>query len=371
MARPSVKPKSAAGRLADQAVFGGIRAALAVPQVAGLEASLHAADALGTHMARARFNRKRVTRAKDRIGQAFRHMTPQQREDLLTAGYRHLMRLAVEVATAPRLMTRGSWTDHLELGNIAEALDELLSGKPVIVVTGHCGNWEIVGAMLALLGIPVHAVYRPLDLKPLDRWVRESRARSGMHLVDKFGAVRVLPEAMRTGGAPAFVADQNAGDRGVFVPFFGRLTSTYKSVGLLAMQQNAVVVCGFGKRVAMSDLTPAERHRARGLKYHISVTDVIRPDDYLSQPDPLYYLTARYRRAIERMVAEAPEQYLWMHRIWKSRPPHERRNQPFPANLRDKLAALPWLDDADVTTLIDRSDKDRAWLTANDTDRLL
>jgi KDO2-lipid IV(A) lauroyltransferase len=100
------------------------------------------------------------------------------------------------------------------------------------------------------------------------------------------------------------------------------------------------------------------------------VDDVFGPEDYLSQPDPLYYLTARYRRSIENLVRVAPSQYLWMHRIWKSRPRHERLDRPFPDSLRRKLGELPWMDDAGVEAIADQSDRDRAFLTERGLDRM-
>ncbi|MCK6458245.1 MAG: hypothetical protein L6Q92_17160, partial [Phycisphaerae bacterium] len=74
--------------------------------------------------------------------------------------------------------------------------------------------------------------------------------------------------------------------------------------------------------------------------------------------------TARYRRAIEQAVISAPEQYLWMHRIWKSRPRHERLNRPFPPSLREKMRSLPWMSEEDIDRLVDRSNQDAAALAA-------
>lgn len=79
------------------------------------------------------------------------------------------------------------------------------------------------------------------------------------------------------------------------------------------------------------------------MHYAVTVEDVFGPEEYGAQPDPVFYITARYRRAIEACVRRAPEQYLWMHRYWKSRPRHERFGRPFPASLREKLRALPWM----------------------------
>jgi KDO2-lipid IV(A) lauroyltransferase len=212
----------------------------------------------------------------------------------------------------------------------------------------------VLGTTVAVLGFPMRALYRPLDMKPLDTWARRTRARRGMVLLDKFGAARELPDLVDAGVPIGVVADQNAGDKGLFVPYFGRLTSTYKTIGLLAIRHRASVVCSFARRV--------QAQPRAGFRYRLEVTDVIRPGDWADQPDPLYYLTARYRRAIEKMVVAAPEQYLWMHRIWKSRPRHERLGRPMPAGLAEKMRALPWMDEDAVARVCDQSERDGRFL---------
>jgi KDO2-lipid IV(A) lauroyltransferase len=256
---------------------------------------------------------------------------------------------------------------------MTRAMKQLLSTRPCILISGHVGNWELIGFAISMLGFPMHAVYRPIDMKPLDEWVREARARRGLVLVSKFGAVKKMPEVLRAGQPMGLVADQSGGDRGIFVPFFGRLTSTYKSIGLLAMQTNARIVCGVARRVAdghtpdsASRWIPLERGEpwgsgpSQGLSYAVDIIDDFGPEDWEGQPDRLFYITARYRRAIETMIRRSPDQYLWMHRIWRSRPAHERLGKPFPGALRDKLLALPWMTQKDVDALVAQSDLDRA-----------
>jgi len=289
--------------------------------------------------------------------------------------------LAAEIAYLPRLITEAGWAEHIDVGPTDDALAAFFSEHPAICVTGHCGNWEVLGAGMAALGFPMHALYRPLDSKPIDDWVRRTRSRQGTRLLDKFGAVEDLPGLLRNREPVGFVADQNAGDRGLFVPFFGRLASTYKTIGLLAMRYRAVIVCGVAHRKGWDAANPSRhagttpdaairRVGASGLSYDLNISDVIWPHEYEAAPDPLFYLTARYRRAIERMVAANPEQYLWMHRAWKSRPKHERERRPFPAPLRRKIAELPWMTDDDLERLIEQSARDTETLERLKTDRL-
>jgi KDO2-lipid IV(A) lauroyltransferase len=332
-------------------------------QLAGYGPSLDAARLLGRRFGGSRVNRARVAKAADRIAVALPALSPDERTELVLRSYEHLFELAVEFALAPRLLNEDGWPAHVELGPVGPAVRAMLADGPVILITGHCGNWEVLGHTLSLLGFPMHVLYRPLDVRPLDDWVRQGRARRGMDLLDKFGATERLPELLRQGALVGFVADQNAGDRGLFVPFFNRLASTYKTIGLLAIQHNAPVVVGAARR-----LPPDSGHP--GLRYRLVVQDVIHPADWQAHPDPLFYLTARYRRGIQQLVEACPEQYLWMHRIWKSRPRHERQHAPAPPALRAKLAALPWLSADDVDALLDRSDRDAAWLAQHGVERL-
>jgi len=331
-------------------VYGGVRAMAAGVNIAGLESSVRSARILGGAYAQAPFNKKRLDRARANLRWVRPDWSEERIEQTAVDAYRHLITLAMEVACTPRMITPDGWANRIEVGDLKDAVGRLLSGKPAILITGHCGNWEILGAWVASLGIPMHALYRPLDLAPLDRWLRRTRQYRGLGLIDKFGAYKVIPEYFARGDSIAFIADQNAGNRGLFVPFFDRLASTYKSIGLLAMEHETPIICGSARRIGVPGV--------HGLRYRVNVDDVITPDDWVDQPDPLFYIAARYRRSIERMVMEAPEQYLWMHRAWKSRPKFEIADRPFPDALRAKLEALPWMTQGSMDRIIARSATD-------------
>jgi len=294
-------------------------------------------------------NRRRLARAEAHLAVAYPDLDAASRRRVALAAYEHLFLLAAEIARTPRVLSIDSLPGAVELAGVGEGLSRIVRGRPCIVMTGHCGNWEILGTVGSLLGLPLHAVYRPLDLKPLDRWVRRVRFRSGLTLVDKFGAIHKLPGLIAHGACPAFVADQNAGDRGVFVPYFGRLASSYKSIGLLAMQFDACLVVASAYRLPQVD---------GSLRYRFKVFDAFGPEDWCQHPSPLFYLTARYRRALELAVRDAPDQYLWMHRIWRSRPRHERLGTPFPERLREHLRLLPWMTEGELARIEEHSARD-------------
>jgi Kdo2-lipid IVA lauroyltransferase/acyltransferase len=367
-----------------------IRSAVTGMLSLGAEPSKALASSAGRAYATAPWNRRRLARAVGNLRVAYPAWPDDQCHAYAIHSYEHLFRLSVEMALAPRLFTEEGWLRHASVGRIAPGVRALIEGRPCVLITGHVGNWEIVGYTIALLGFPMHALYRPIDLVPLDRWIRQVRERRGLMLLDKFGALKQLPEIMQSGGCVGFVADQNGGDRGVFVPFFDRLSSTYKSVGLLAMQFGATIVCGCARRtdapvsgpVASPACEPALRAQLEGpaehwtrdsgrdRPYRIELADVFGPEAWVNHPDPLFYLSARFRLAIETMVRRSPEQYDWMHRVWRSRPKHERSNRPFPEALKEKLTLLPWMTSEGLARIIEHSERDARTLAATGQSKL-
>jgi KDO2-lipid IV(A) lauroyltransferase len=352
----------------DQASALAIRAVAALPLTLPVGMATGVARAAARAFATSRINRKKFPRATSNLKDAFPDLPKERVRELAIGSYEHLFQLGIEVLYSPRLLTEDGFQRHLDIRALSGAARAMIEGGPCILISGHVGNWELIGYSVSMLGFPMHAVYRPLDLKPLDRWVRETRERQGLTLVSKFGAVRALPPVLAAGQPIGLVADQNGGDRGVFTPFFGRLASTYKSIGILAMQSKAKIICGYARRLTPGEPDPDGgtdrmdpfRTGQASMRYTAEVVDIFGPEEWANHPDPLYYLTARYRRAMEIMVRRSPEQYLWMHRIWRSRPHHERADKPFPAALKEKLRTLPWMTDAQIDQIVDRSDRDRA-----------
>lgn len=217
----------------------------------------------------------------------------------------------VELVMTPRVVSEWSWARHVELDDLGPALRELLTGRGAILLTGHFGNYELLGYTICRLGIPLTAVMRPVDNPLISRYLEASRAAGGLSLLHKKGVSAVAGDVIDRGGALCFIADQDAGRKGLFVHFFGRLASTYKSIGLLAMQKRVPVIVGYAARLR------------RGLHYRIAVERIIQPGEWERQDDPLRWITQTYTSALEAAVRRWPEQYLWVHRRWKHRPKEE------------------------------------------------
>lgn len=294
--------------------------------------SLQTAKAIGAVYAR--LSRRRTDRARDHIARAYPELGAAETERLAAASIRYMFELfAVDALVMPKIVQEWSWQRHVRFGNLDAGIDVLLRDEPCILITGHVGNWEFLGYVLALIGFRMTALARPLDNPVLSDWLFTARQRTGLRVITKWGAIEEVQRLIEAGGKIAFIADQNAGDDGLFVPFFGRLASSYKSIGLVAMRYRLPIICGMASRVD------------KRFEYRLNVFDVIHPEQWEATDDPLFHITARYNHAIERMVRDDPTQYLWVHRRWKSRPKFEREGQRMPDRLRRKLESLPWMTD--------------------------
>jgi KDO2-lipid IV(A) lauroyltransferase len=178
-----------------------------------------------------------------------------------------------------------------------------------LLLTAHLGNWELLPVACGLTDYRLSVVLRPLDAPWLDRMVMRLREKTGVELIDKRAALRPVLRALAGGRMVGILLDQNAARReGVFVPFFGRDASTSKSMAVLALRTGIPIVPAFIRR---------ERWGAHRV--------VVRPA--IPLPDPpgalepaIVALTARCAEVIEAAIRETPEQWLWIHDRWRTRP---------------------------------------------------
>ncbi len=228
--------------------------------------------------------------------------------------FHSLVYLGFEVLFTTRAITPEGWRDHAILTNQTENIRLLTERKRgIIYVAGHFGNWEIVGYTMAILGFDGFAVARPLDNAYLNRYIAEIRENKGLTILFKKGATERMDEIIRSRRYVSFIADQDAGRKGLFVDFFGRAASTMKAPGLMAMRYELPLVVGYGRRLD------------RRYRFELGIERIIHPDEWADEADPLRYITQEYTRAMENLIRRNPEQYLWAHRRWKHRPKGEAR----------------------------------------------
>jgi KDO2-lipid IV(A) lauroyltransferase len=302
------KPRS---RVADYAVYLVIRLAVCMLQALSFRAACRVAAGL----ARLAYHLDRRHRevAHDNLRHAFPDWPDERRDRTVRAVYFHFCTLLMEILFLQRKLHPTNWRRYLTLTGGRQIVDALLSGRPLLIVTGHFGNWEMAGYALGLFGFRTHAIARTLDNPYLDDFLRGFRERTGQKVLAKKGDFDQMEALLTGGGVLATLADQDAGQKGQFVPFFGRPASTHKAVALMALQYNVpLLVTG----------TPRLGGVSAPMRYEVVVEDVILPEEYreVSRFDAVQAITERFTAALERVVRRAPEQYFWLHRRWKHQP---------------------------------------------------
>ncbi len=246
---------------------------------------------------------------------------PQEREvrRIVRGVFRHLVSIGIEMVRLPRVMARGGITGPggaVSLEDSENLRAAMEGGKGAIIVSGHLGNWEIMAAAGMGQGVYPVSVYRPLDNPLLDAWVRSLRGVDGADVVEKRGAVRGLLKALRRGRLVAILVDQDPRRHGVFVPFFGTPASTIATPAELALLTGAAIIPGFALRTG-----PGFRYRT----WFEPALDVRPEADHEAE---VLRITAELNRRLEAAIRQAPEQWLWLHRRWKTRPPAAAGESP-------------------------------------------
>lgn len=272
-------------------------------------------------------DRKHRQRALENLRASFPEKSDRELNEIARESMQHFLMLVMDILFTPRLIHVETWHQYVHLTGLAESLKLLLRGPKrdgngeekggggAIMLTGHYGNWEVLGYTLATLGFETYSVARPIDNPYIDDWVLGVRQKKGNVILSKRGVTTTAQDVLEKRGVLGFIADQNAGPKGMFVPFFGRMASTYKSIGLLAIQYRMPVVIGYARRCGGR------------FEFNIGVEDIIWPEDWekvrAEGGDELRYVTERYTKGIEDFVRTDPTQYLWIHRRWKTRPKGE------------------------------------------------
>jgi KDO2-lipid IV(A) lauroyltransferase len=197
---------------------------------------------------------------------------------------------------------------------VVDGIEHLWNGlkgrRGVVLATGHIGNWEMNGTALALSGIPMSVIVRPLDNRILDRYVESTRERVGMEKISRLGDIRPIFRALQRNRVVVFLSDQNSAAPGVFVPFFGKLASTVVGPSAIARRTGAPLIVGWGHRM------PDGTHRV-----------VLRPPIEVrstgNDADDDRETMARVTALFEEAIRSVPEQWLWLHPRWRKRPPEE------------------------------------------------
>jgi KDO2-lipid IV(A) lauroyltransferase len=228
--------------------------------------------------------------------------------------YRHLGLCLAEFMRLPN-MSAGEIRTLAELRGREHIEAALAAGRGAILLTGHVGNWEIAGSRIAAEGRSVNVIARAQRDDEITDYIRRTREEMGMRVLHREVAVRNSLRALHRNELLGILLDQNAGEDGVFVDFFGHLASTAPGAAAFALNTRAAVLPTFGWR------RPDNTH----------TVEIGAPVPLIETGDreaDLVANTARYTKIIERRIRLHPEQWFWLHKRWKARPPDESTRIP-------------------------------------------
>jgi len=252
-----------------------------------------------------------VRAAHTNLRLAFPEWPEEKRQRVLRGLIRQMGWMAAEFAHFPKY-TRESIAQVVVLDGFENFAAAQERGKGVLFLTGHMSAWELAPFAQALYGHPLHYLTRPIENRRVNALVNRYRCLSGNQPVDKNQSARVVLNLLHSGGTVGLLIDHNTSrDEGVFVDFFGIPACTTAGLARLALHTDAAVVPGF----ILWDA---------GLgKYRLRFEPAVEITRTGNEPADILENTARFTRVVEDFVRRYPEQWLWVHKRWKTRPPGE------------------------------------------------
>jgi Kdo2-lipid IVA lauroyltransferase/acyltransferase len=232
-------------------------------------------------------------------------LSGEERRRIAGGVFQSIARLLVVFARLPRIRRENldEWIRYEGYEHFEEALRR---GHGVLIATGHLGNWELSAFAHAILSAPMHVVVRPLDNPRLDALVGRRRTLSGNQLIEKKDFARGILKALAANQAVGILVDQNTSlEQGVFADFFGLYASSNAGFARIAAHSGAAVIAGFALW--------SEQEQRYVLRFYppLTTTGDVAID------------TQAVQHQLEAVIREHPDQWLWIHRRWKTRPPGE------------------------------------------------
>jgi len=243
---------------------------------------------------------------------AMPHLSDDERQRILKGSFENLARLLVEFTHFPEL-NKGNISRLVVHDGLENYLEALRRGRGVIFMTAHFGAWELSSFAHAVYGYPLKFLVRPLDNSRVERLISDYRTMSGNIPIQRRSAARDVLKALRHNEAVGILFDQNTTQsEGVFVDFFGIPAATTPAIALFALRTGAAVVPGF----LIWD-EAQKKHRLR-LDPPVELVETGNLEQDVLEN------TRRFNGILEGYIRKYPDQWLWIHRRWKTRPDGER-----------------------------------------------
>jgi KDO2-lipid IV(A) lauroyltransferase len=239
---------------------------------------------------------------------AFPEMSERERERILRGCFRNLGHLLGEFSQLPRA-TPESLHSIIECRGLENLQAAQARGQGVILFTGHLGAWELSSFALSAFGYPVNFLVRRLDNPLVEQLIEETRTRFGNRSIDKRAAMRPMFKTLRSGGTLGILVDLNTQPHeGIFVDFFGIPASTTSGLAALALRTGASILPVF---------IPWDEEQKRFVLYIDPPLGITPTGD---EKEDIRQLTSLFTSVVESYIRRFPEQWLWIHKRWNTRP---------------------------------------------------
>lgn len=254
---------------------------------------------------------RRIARINLRI--AFPEMGDAEAYRIVRACYRHMGTSAAEFIHLKK-MDAAYVREHFRIegaGHVRESLEG--RNQPVMVMTGHFGNWELSSHVYGTMIAPMAFIVRPLKSRILDRIVTERRECIGNIVIRKADSAKEVMKVLRKRILVGILIDQNVSrTMGILTDFFTRKAYTTFGIARLALAMNAAIHPGF-----------IFRDPARKFHHVLRFGPRIAIDPAAPREEEVARVTRRCNEELEKVIREAPDQWMWFHRRWKTRPAGE------------------------------------------------
>ncbi len=241
---------------------------------------------------------------------AFPEQSVEWRKSILKRSYRNLGRLVVEVSKFPSLTSQNtSRRVSYSEGSLERYLRAKEKNLGLLYLTAHISSWELLPFSQALHGYPLSFLVRPLNNPDLNRVLDRYRSLCGNRVIPKKNAIRPILTVLKEKGDVGILIDQNVSpEEGVFAPLFGKQACTTNGLAMIALRTQAPVLPAF--------LLPAEKQG----HYLIHFGEEVPLYQEGSVEENIRITTARFNQALEDIIRQYPDCWLWVHKRWKTRP---------------------------------------------------
>ncbi|MCE5286583.1 MAG: lysophospholipid acyltransferase family protein [Pelosinus sp.] len=233
------------------------------------------------------------------------HLDKQAAKHIAKKSATRFGRMFIEVLSFP-LLNKGNIGNKATLIGLEHVREALGYGRGVVLAAAHSGNWELMANILALHDLPLVSVAQKQTNQAMDTFINEYRTMFGAQVTYKTG-VRDMIRFLGEGKMIGLIMDQDAGDKGAFVDFFGRPASTATGAAALARLKDAPIVPIF-----ITETSPGE--------HTIIMHEIVKPEKTLDRDADLLVVTEKLTKIIEDHIRSHPHEWFWLHNRWKHKP---------------------------------------------------